>query len=197
MFQFTEKHFEDAIEVLQNGGVVVFPTETSYGIGCDATNPEAVAKVFAVKARPEGKGTPVLIPSVDSASQFIEMSDAAWDLARRFWPGGLNIVSPIANGSPIASQCSQDGAQSVRVSSHPFTATLVRRFGKPLVATSANLSGEPNLYDAKAVRDAFADREMKPDLIIDAGRLPEHPPSTTVQVTGGEQEVLREGSIKL
>lgn len=197
MYQFTQKQFDEALQVLQNGGVLVFPTETSYGIGCDATNPEAVAKVFEIKGRPEGKGTPVLIPSVDSTGEFVELSKTAQDLARRFWPGGLNIVAPIATGSTIAEQCAQDGTQSIRVSSHPFAATLVRRFGKPIVATSANVSGEPALYEAKAVKESFAGRDMKPDLIIDAGRLPENVPSTTVKVTGERVEVLRQGLIEV
>lgn len=197
MHQFTQEQLSEALQVLESGGVIVYPTETSYGIGCDATNAEAVARVFQIKGRPEGKGLPVLIPDTVEAPNYVEMSAQAVELASRYWPGDLNIVAPVADGSAIAEQCNQEGAQSVRVSSHPFAATLTRRFGKPIVATSANVSGEEALYDAKSVKELFAGRENQPDLVVNGGSLVERPASTTVRIDGDDVQILRQGSVEI
>ncbi|MFH1631887.1 MAG: L-threonylcarbamoyladenylate synthase [bacterium] len=195
MLQITSEQIEQALKVLRRGGVVVFPTETSYGLGCDATNESAVSRIFEIKGREGGKGLPVLIPSVDSASDFVDLSEAARDLASRFWPGALNIIAPVAEGSSIVERCGQDGTQSVRVSSHPFATTLTHQLGKPLVATSANVSGSGDVYSVRDVKANFRDRPQKPDLFIDGGDLPASPPSTTVKIVGDEVEVIRQGSV--
>lgn len=197
MIELNEQKIAEALEALNAGQVIVFPTETSYGIGCDATNADAVARIFAIKGRPSGKGLPVLIPDMAAADSFVSMSAKARDLAQKYWPGALNIVAPIAAGSPIAEACSQDGFQSVRVSSHPFTSILVHRFGKPIVATSANVSGDEPIFDPKLARELFRDRPGKPNLILDGGVIPVRPGSTTVKVVGNEVTILRQGEVEI
>lgn len=197
MLNITSQDIDRAVECLERGGVIVFPTETSYGIGCDATNADAVARVFLIKGRPDGKGTPLIIPSVESAFGYIEMNDRARELADVYWPGPLNIIGPVKEGSLVVEQCSHSGTQAVRVSSHPFCSILTRRLGKPIVASSANISGKDAIYSVKEVNAAFADRPDKPDCIIDGGDLPELPPSTTVKIEGDKVEVLRQGSVEI
>ena len=197
MLKITSEDIECALECLQGGGVIIFPTETSYGIGCDATNADAVARVFLIKDRPDDKGTPIIIPDQGSASSYIKINDRAQVLADRYWPGPLNIIGPVADGSPVADRCAYSGTQAVRVSSHPFCATLARRFGKPIVASSANISGKDAVYSIKEVQAAFMDRPDKPDCIIDGGDLPQLPASTTVRIDGDEVEILRQGSVEI
>lgn len=184
------------VALLREGGVLVFPTETSYGIGCDATNEAAVAKVFAAKNRPEGKGTPMLVASIEHARSYVDFSQTAQRLAETYWPGALNLVLPVQPGMHGA-RCQTDGTQSVRVSSHPFIQNLFQQFDRPLVATSANPSGSEALYDVLNIEQTFGDRALLIDGIVDIGLLPFVPASTTVRVTGDRVELLRQGSVKV
>ncbi len=190
-----ETTLASAVQVLREGGVLVFPTETTYGIGCDARNAEAVARVFAIKGRPTGKGLPVLIPSLAFAESFVEVDDSARALTSRFWPGGVNMALPVKSDSVLSEACAQDGFQSVRVSSHPFAARLVREFNGPVVATSANVSGMDPLYSVESVEANFVDQPDAPDLVVDAGILPPQPPSTIAKIVGGRVQILRQGSV--
>lgn len=190
----------EAIDVLKSGGVVVYPTETSYGIGCDATNADVVARVFAIKHRPEGKGVTLLVPSNDPyGSSFATWQPELLALAERFWPGALNIALPIREGASIAPQCLTDRTIAIRRSSHAIAVALVDGIGVPLVSTSANISGEPELYSAQEIFDRFSRESIQPDLIFDAGEIPKHAPSTLVAFddTRGEVVVLRQGEIEI
>ncbi|MCH8049129.1 threonylcarbamoyl-AMP synthase [Patescibacteria group bacterium] len=191
------KQIEEALQALRDGKIIVYPTETSYGLGCDATNEEAVEKIFKMKGREAGKGLPLILPSRESALQFVEFSSKAASLADKYWPGPLNIIASVKKGSPIAPACSQDGTQSVRLSSHPFTSTLAKRFGKPLVATSANVAGAEAIYDVADIERVFSDRPVQPDLIVDGGVLPKVPASTTVKMVGDKVVVVRQGQIAI
>ena len=185
----------EAVELLKAGGVLVFPTETSYALGCDATNDRAIAKVFAIKGRPEGKGTPLILPPGVDAGNYIVMSNIARALVKQHWPGPLNIISSRAVASPVSSRCETDGTQSVRKSSHPIASELARLLGQPLVATSANRSGEASIYRPDELAGKF-DGQL-PDAVVAAGNLPMVPASTTVKVMGQAVELVRQGSIIL
>jgi L-threonylcarbamoyladenylate synthase len=189
-------NLDEAIAILRRGGVLVYPTETSYALGCDATNDEAVARVFAIKGRPEGKGTPLILPADVDIREYVKASEQVFRLADKYWPGPLNIVLPRAVNSPVSARCETQGTQSVRRSSHPIAATLAHLLGRPLVATSANRSGETALYRSSEVEREFASGEQ-PDAVIDAGDLPEVAASTTINVIDDSVEVIRQGSVVL
>ncbi|MFA6522387.1 MAG: L-threonylcarbamoyladenylate synthase [Patescibacteria group bacterium] len=191
----SEDQLQNAIDVLAQGGVIVFPTETSYGLGCDATNAAAVERIFEIKSRDRGKALPVILPGLERASEFVVMSQKAIEFATRYWPGPLNIIAPIAPGSPIAPACGQDGFQSVRVSSHPIAARLARELDRPIVATSANISGQDALYDVALVEASFVHAADNPDLLVDGGVLPQVLASTTVKIVDDAHEILRQGEI--
>lgn len=197
MISISEDKFQEAINVLEKGGVIVFPTETSYGLGCDATNSKAVDRIFAIKGRLNEKGLPVLLPNVESAEEYVEFNEVARHLADQFWPGGLNIIADCMDGTSLTDLCTRFGSQSVRVSSHPIASMLVKRFGKPIVATSANVSGDEAMYHVKNVKDAFADQPDQPDYILDGGELPLRPASTTVKIVGDNVEIIRQGKIEI
>lgn len=187
---------DQAVEILRRGGVIVYPTETSYALGCDATNDIAVARVFAIKGRPEGKGMPLILPDDIDVSAFVEMSERALKLAKQHWPGPLNIVAKRAASSSVSARCETDGTQSVRQSSSAIASELARQLGRPLVATSANRSGEAAIYRIDELESEFSAGEQ-PDAILDGGHLPVVPASTTVKVADDKIEVIRQGVITL
>lgn len=188
---------DTAAAILANGGVVAYPTETSYGMGCDATNHAAVERIFAIKQRAASKGLSTLLPSLADATRYIILRPYTRRLVEYYWPGPLTIVAPKSPTSPLSPLCENgnDGTHAVRVSSHPIADALVNRLGVPIVATSANISGMPDVYDPAAIVAAFADAKEQPDAYIDAGVLPYAPPSTIVQVRPEGINVLRQGGL--
>lgn len=194
MIQVQEKHIEEAIRHLEAGDLILFPTETSYALGCDATNRKAVETLFLVKQRSQEKALPVLVPTITSLHEYIQVNDLVQQLAETYWPGPLNIIAPAQDTSTIVALCSRDGLQSVRLSSHPIAAMLVRRFGRPVVATSANISGEESLYSVQNVPDAL---KKGVGYILNGGDLPHQPASTTIRVVGEDLEILRQGGIQV
>ncbi len=191
------KDTDHAITTLKSGGVIVYPTETSYGLGCDATNTDAVARIFAMKGRPENKGVTVLLPEDYEGKDFgIVWSDAAKALAKKFLPGALNIILSVRSTTPLAHRCLTNNTIAVRRSSHPIATALVDALSVPLVSTSANISGEPDSYSAEDIYKRFLQQTLRPDCIIDAGKIPKHAPSTLVQIADdGAIVVLRQGEI--
>lgn len=196
LVRLIEEDIDQAVAILKNGGVIVFPTETSYGIGCDATNEAAVRKLLAIKQRPDDKGLPVILPPEAEASDFVVLSTAAQSLINEHWPGPLNIVAPRQPNSPISALCGRNGEQSVRKSSHAVASELARRLGKPLVASSANVAGNDPAYNPQVIPELFA-VDNAPDAYLDAGVLPLAPASTTVRCVGNDIQVLRQGGVKL
>ena len=143
------KDIDAAIEVLQQGGVILYPTDTVWGLGCDATNNEAVAKLFTIKQRQKGKSVLVLVDSVDRIHEYIEsVPDAAANLLevsepeQGVAPKPLTIIYPAAHGvSPDI--LAEDGSLGIRVTYEKFSNLLCKQLGKPLVSTSANFAGRP------------------------------------------------------
>lgn len=191
-----------AIAVLKNGGVVVFPTETSYGIGCDATNAKAVRRVFAIKGRPEGKGTPLIVDSLKMAKRWGKFSPTAQRLAKKYWPGPLTMVVPVLvfarNDKKIVQAVLQNKTVALRVSSHPIARALAKGLGRPIVATSANRSGQPPAFSCRALSPLLTGKDGSGVVyVVNVGALPKQKPTTIVKIIGNDVEVLRQGKIKL
>ena len=133
---------EEAVRVLRAGGVILYPTDTVWGIGCDATNPEAVAKVFAIKRRSEAKSLVLLACDLDMVARYIrEIPSIAIDLVE-VNDSPMTIIYPGAQGL-APSVVAEDGSVGIRIPLNEFCLQLVRRLRVPLVSTSANISGEP------------------------------------------------------
>ena len=156
-----------AAAILRGGGLVAFPTETVYGLGADATNGEAVARLYAAKGRPRFNPLIAHVTSAAAAFAFARFSFRAKKLAEAFWPGPLTLVLPKADGCPV-SDLATAGLDSiaVRVPAHPVARDLLKAFGKPVVAPSANQSGHVSPTTAAHVR---ADLDGRVDLILDGG----------------------------
>lgn len=182
----------EAARILQAGGIVVFPTETVYGLGADALDAQAVAQVFAAKGRPSDN--PVIVHVADT--QAARALCAAWPetaerLARAFWPGPLTLVLPRAPGIPDATTGGLDSV-AVRVPRHPVAQALLRACGRPIAAPSANTSGRPSPTTAQ---HAYADLGERVPLYLDAGPCEVGLESTVVALLGEVPTLLRPGGV--
>lgn len=180
------------VAALRAGGVVACPTETQVGLLADALDAAAVARVSALKRRPEGEPIGLIAPSVESAlSLVIEMTPLARRLAEAHWPGPLTLVMRARPHVPAAVQ--KDGTVAIRVPGPSPALELARAFGGPLTATSANLSGQPPLSTEAELRAAFGAGLAG----IVPGSSPGGVPSTIVDATGDTPVVIRAGALAL
>lgn len=192
---------EEAVNVLHSGGVIAYPTETSYGLGCDPRNLAALGKIYRIKSRATSKALPLVACSMEQVEKIFDVTNNVRGLVEKHWPGPLTVLlepkdMSLRRSLPVF----KDGLAAVRVSSHPFVHDLVCAYGFPLTATSANISDEEPCYSAQKVAEVFGefDKARQPDLIIDGGELSETEASTIVRVApDGKLEVLRQGVISL
>jgi L-threonylcarbamoyladenylate synthase len=179
-----------AQQVLSDGGLVAFPTDTVYGLGADVLNRTAVAKLFEVKGRSEEKAIPVLAASDGDLVNVAQPLPAmAMRLAERFWPGPLTLVVKRMPDLPL--ELSPYDTVAVRVPDHDLALALLRATG-PLAVTSANRSDRPSSLSAEEVLATLGGRF---DLLLDGGATPGGTPSTVVDCTQGEPQILRAGPI--
>lgn len=152
MSQFVDRDdVNQALEVLKNGGLILYPTDTIWGIGCDATNPDAVEKVFQLKGRAKEKSMIVLLHNENQLASYVtEIPEVAYQLIE-YAEKPLTIVYSAAKNI-AANAIAEDGSIGIRIVKHPFCQQLLQRFRKPLISTSANLSSEasPKSFDAIA-----------------------------------------------
>ncbi len=182
---------EIAASVINNGGTILYPTETLYGLGADALSEISVRRVFDVKGRPYGKPIPILVRDIEMFQRVAVVTEQASRLIDRFLPGALTLVLYQNVGFPDLITAGT-GRVAVRISSHPFVKRLFEYLSQPLTATSANISGMNNLYEIKDIIDAFRSRV---DLIIDSGSLPASKGSTVVDMTATPPSIMRKGDI--
>jgi L-threonylcarbamoyladenylate synthase len=187
---------QELLKVLRSDGIVIYPTETLYALGCDATSEKACDRVAEVKGRSEERPLPLIIGGLDMLDLVTaEKPRSLLDLAGAFWPGPLSILVKALPELP-AWLSDEEGYTSVRWSGHPFASELSRRFRKPIVATSANLSGKP---------PAALPEDIDPELLemVDGSYFDPpwprgHKASTVVRMLGSSKlEVIREGEISI
>jgi L-threonylcarbamoyladenylate synthase len=186
------ERIEFAAGALRRGGVVSFPTDTLYALGADALNDAAVARVFAIKARPLSNPLPLFVSDAAMAGQLAVLTPPAVRLVERFWPGALTVV--IEKRDDFESLALAGGATvALRAPDHPVALDLIRRLQRPLTATSANLSGGIDPDSAGEVRRQLGHAV---DYIIDAGPCPIGMPSTIVDCTSAPDiRIVRPGAI--
>ncbi len=188
----------DIIEVLNRGGLVVFPCETVYGIASDSHNQEAVNKLNTYKQRPFGKPYAIMCSSQKMAEKYVTLNKTAKDLYKRFLPGPLTVVS---KGKHKVSKGieSESGTLGVRIPDYDDLLKLIAEFKRPIVATSANASYQKRPYKISDILDNVSEKQKRLiDLIIDVGELPHNEPSTVIDTTIEDGLVtLRQGDIKL
>jgi L-threonylcarbamoyladenylate synthase len=181
-----------AASLLRSGGLVAFPTETVYGLGADATDAGAVARIFAAKGRPSTNPLIVHVADLETAKRYAaEWNDAAQTLAAVWWPGPLTLVVP---KTPEVVDAVSAGRPTValRVPDHPLALELLREFGGPVAAPSANKSNHVSPTTAAHVREELADAV---DLVLDGGPCSVGIESTVVDLTGDRPVILRPGGV--
>jgi len=187
----TEDAMAEAVRILSAGGLVAFPTDTVYGVGAHAFQPQAVEKIYAAKIRLRDKAIPLLLSTSNDLSLVAEsIPPVAHLLAERFWPGGLTLV--LRKRAIVSDVVSPGPTVAVRVPDHAVTQALIAALGAPLAATSANLAGNPSPVTAQEVVGELAGRI---ELILDGGPCPGGIPSTVLDLTTDPPTILRSGAI--
>lgn len=185
-----EEEIKNALEVLRKGGIILYPTDTVWGIGCDARNKEAVAKVFKLKQRAEYKSMVVLVSDETMVNRYVkEVPAIAWELIENA-DEPLTIIYP--DGRMLAEKLiAADGSIGIRLVQDEFCKTLIHKFGKPLVSTSANISGEST---PMSFRDIKLDILNKVDYIVNYRQkeINDTKPSSIIKVAmNGEIKIIR------
>jgi L-threonylcarbamoyladenylate synthase len=180
-----------SLEILRSGGTVVAPTDTVYGILCDAGNESAIRKIFAIKNRPGEKAFPVFVKDIAAARRIAYISDAKVRALGQIWPGPVTIVFHHKEKLPKVLTGGLDTI-GIRVPHHPFLSELLNRFDGVLAQTSANLSGKPPAKNRADIEAYFHDAPQSPDLFIDAGEI-SGSASTVFDFTRAEPRILRMG----
>ena len=179
-----------ALEILQNGGVILYPTDTIWGLGCDATNAEAVKRIYEIKQREDSKSMLVLMENINLLERYMdEVPEVAYDLIELsekpmtvIYPGAKNLASNLI---------AEDGSIGIRITSESFTQRLIQRFKKPIVSTSANISGQPSPANFSEISDEI---KAAADYIVEYRQDEMEPasPSSIVKLgIGGEIQILR------
>ncbi len=181
-----------AVATLQRGGLLVYPTDTVYGIGVDPLNAEALERLRAAKHRLEQKPILLIAHSIDAASTAVDrFTAAALTLANAFWPGPLTLILPARSSLPV--QVTQNsGTVGVRIPSSPTCLLLAELFGGPVTSTSANVAGEPTPGTVDEIETMLGESI---DLYLDAGPLANRKPSTIVDMTIDPPRILRDGAV--
>jgi len=174
--------------VLRSGGIVVYPTDTVYGMGCDATNKDAVGRLVKIKQRIPEKPFPLLISDFSMAKRFAKIPDWIEPLPKILWPGPWTFVVEARRFLPRS--VSRRMAVGLRIPDHHAIRTVISKLGKPIIGTSANIAGLPPARSAKEAFRIFSRAEEQPDLIVDGGRL-SGKPSTVIRVSSRGLTVLR------
>jgi L-threonylcarbamoyladenylate synthase len=180
-----------AAKLLQDGGLVAFPTETVYGLGGDATNEHAVAAIFEAKGRPQFNPLISHVLDATEARRFVDWNETADRLAARFWPGPLTFVLPRAKGSTIALLATAGlDTVAIRAPSHPVAQALIRAAGRPIAGPSANRSGAVSPTQAAHVAESLGNRVS---LILDGGPCLVGVESTVLDLSANHPTLLRPG----
>ena len=185
-----EDDIKKAIEVMRKGGVILYPTDTVWGIGCDATNAEAVAKVYALKRRDDSKALICLVDSENRLQRYVRnVPDVAWQLIEAVEKPTTLILDGAVNLAP--NLIAEDGSIVIRVTKEPFSHELCYRFQKAIVSTSANVSGEPAAQNYRDISQEILDGV---DYVCETRRQEHkpHTPSSIIKLAAdGEVKIIR------
>lgn len=178
-----------AVDTIKTGGVVVFPTDTVYGIGCNPYDKTAVERIYRIKGREKEKQLPVLAYSYEELQRIVSFDDISKKLAEKFWPGALTLILPLKD-KDIGQALGIVDRLAVRVPNHSCLLSLLKEC-KILVGTSANYSGSASFADPSEIAKNFSGF----DLLLDGGKIENSVESTIVEVVNNKLKVIREGKV--
>jgi L-threonylcarbamoyladenylate synthase len=187
---------KQALESLNNGDVIIVPTDTIPGLAADATNEEALRKIYEIKNREEAKTLPLLFSSIEQVREFFSLSRDEYKLAETFWPGGLTLVLRPKKKFPRI-LLSSTGKIGARIPNSRITQELIKEFGKPIAATSINISGEPSITKLEEIPASITAQTAgifagKNDYSTQGGKA-----STVLEMDQGYLNIYREGAIEI
>jgi L-threonylcarbamoyladenylate synthase len=178
---------EEIARLLKKGGVVVLPTDTAYGFSCDSKNKKAIKRIYNIKGRPKQKPFLFIVSDLKMVEKFFVLSPEEKKLAKKHWPGPLSIVlRPKKDGRRVG----------VRVPDNNLCRKIIKKLGRPIITTSANVSGMETPYSITEILKQFGKADFA-DLIIDVGKLKKVKPSTLIKIEKGKVVVLRQGPVKI
>ena len=192
MLQLNYKNdLSEAVNIIKNGGIIIYPTDTLYGIGCNPFDPSAIRKLNKLKKR-SNKPLPVLCSDLNHAENLVYLGELGKKLASRFWPGGLTIIAKNMVDNLPMDLIGNSGGIGVRIPNHEGALKIISCCGGKLVATSANISGRETAQTPEEIRCIFED---KFDVLIYGDYKPSGVQSTVVDVVSGTARIIREGAV--
>lgn len=183
------RHIQRAVQVLRDGGVIIYPTDTVYGLGCDITNKNAIERIQRIKGRDAKKPMSFVCADLTDISHYAQVSNFAYRIMRRLLPGAYTFVLPATKETPKLLRSKQKTV-GIRIPDHIVSTSIVSQLGNPLLSTSANRSEQDAITDPRELESELGNDV---DLILECGDLPVLP-SSVVSLVGDQVEVLREGS---
>ncbi|MBI1863412.1 threonylcarbamoyl-AMP synthase [Candidatus Microgenomates bacterium] len=193
--EIAQQLHQKALNVLKSGGIVVFPTDTVYGLLVDATNESAVKKLIAFKERPKGKPISVFVPGFESIREVVSLDTSDVSRIKELLPGPYTVIFP-SNHTVSRLLESENGTLGIRLPQYKAVNDLVKEFGKPVTATSANRSGRPSVHSISALMNQLSEKQKSMiNLVVDIGSLPANKPSTVVDMTSDDVKILRAGDM--
>ncbi len=183
---------KEAARILRRGGVIIYPTDTCYGIGADARNPRARERIVKMKQRDESKKFSIIVKDIELIEKIAFVDDEQREILRHYLPGQFTFVLMNADLSIL-----NKNTLGIRIPDNIVTQSIADAFDSPFISTSANIVGQPTLYTYPEINDDFLqliDPENLPDLVLDAGVLPKNPPSTVVNLVKNPPVIIRQGA---
>lgn len=190
---------QQVIEALKDDQLVVIPSDTVYGLACNAQSKKAVKRIFSTKRRRETNPLPIFFYSINHVKQLLELNKKEQTFLEEVWPGKVTVVLPFQNKAlseeGLSLACADLPDCGARVPDYKLIRLLISELDRPLVGTSANITGLEATGKIEEVMAQFEDKAERPDIVLDAGVLEPSKPSTVVKPEGDELEILREGAI--
>ncbi|MCK5475231.1 MAG: threonylcarbamoyl-AMP synthase [Candidatus Pacebacteria bacterium] len=189
-----DKVTNTASKVLKSGGVIIYPTDTIYGIGANAFDEEAIKKIKKIKDRDNEKPLLVFVKDIETARRIVCIDSKVQRILENIWPG---LITVVLRKKDIVPYSLTGGAQTVavRIPKNKFVLQLLEKVDFPIIATSANLSGENNLFTAEEIIQKFSKRKFCPDLFINTGKIKNTQASTIIDLTTGIPKIVRMGIV--
>lgn len=192
--KITNKNFREVVdevaELIKSGKVVIFPTDTVYGLVCNANNKIAIDRIFKIKKRPKGKPISIFINSIKAVKKICFVNKEQEKFLKNIWPGAVTaILKPKKNIPQNVSQ--RKGTIGIRIPNYKFINQLISKRDILIAETSANISGEPATTKISEILKAFKNKKHQPDIIINAGNLPKNKPSMVIDLIVNPPKILR------
>jgi len=193
----SDSEIQKVVEILRGGGLIVYPTETLYGLGVDATSDTALEKLWEFKGERGDKPVLVAVDGQEMAEKYVEISILGKKVIQKYWPGSVAIVAK-SQGEVSKKAQGKTETLGLRMVDNKMVLKIVTFFGKPITSTSANVSGKVTARSLVEFLDTVPkEKQDLIDLFIDAGEIPESLPSTIVDTTGEEIRILRQGKVQV